>query len=61
MGLTYQEILSTWCQADQVPAISHAWLWDHMVPLRGDITGAALEAWTFWPRWPPRPPGCGSG
>ena len=47
MGLTYQEILSTWRQADQVPAISHAWLWDHMVPLRGDITGAALEAWTL--------------
>ena len=47
MGLTYQEILSTWRQADQIPAISHAWLWDHMVPLRGDITGAALEAWTL--------------
>ena len=24
MGLTYQEILSTWRQADQIPAISHA-------------------------------------
>src|SRR5436190_20957918 len=47
MGLTYQEILSTWRQADQIPAISHAWLWDHMVPLRGDITAAALEAWTL--------------
>src|SRR5215467_11521580 len=47
MGLTYQEILSTWRQADQIPAISHAWLWDHMVPLRGEITGAALEAWTL--------------
>jgi alkanesulfonate monooxygenase SsuD/methylene tetrahydromethanopterin reductase-like flavin-dependent oxidoreductase (luciferase family) len=24
-----------------------AWLWDHLVPLRGDVTGAALEAWTL--------------
>src|SRR5215467_5617205 len=47
MGLTYQEILSTWRQADQIPAISHAWLWDHMVPLRGPVEGAALEAWTL--------------
>jgi alkanesulfonate monooxygenase SsuD/methylene tetrahydromethanopterin reductase-like flavin-dependent oxidoreductase (luciferase family) len=27
--------------------IEHAWLWDHMVPLRGDIRVAALEAWTL--------------
>jgi alkanesulfonate monooxygenase SsuD/methylene tetrahydromethanopterin reductase-like flavin-dependent oxidoreductase (luciferase family) len=47
MGLSYDEILSTWSQADQIPAISQAWLWDHMVPLRGEITGAALEAWTL--------------
>src|ERR1700746_3949595 len=47
MGLTYQEILRTWRQADQIPVFEHAWLWDHMVPLRGEITGAALEAWTL--------------
>jgi alkanesulfonate monooxygenase SsuD/methylene tetrahydromethanopterin reductase-like flavin-dependent oxidoreductase (luciferase family) len=47
MGLTYQEIQDAWREADQIPAIEHAWLWDHMVPLRGDITGAALEAWTL--------------
>jgi alkanesulfonate monooxygenase SsuD/methylene tetrahydromethanopterin reductase-like flavin-dependent oxidoreductase (luciferase family) len=47
MGLTYEEILRVWREADQVPVFEHAWLWDHMVPMRGDIKGAALEAWTL--------------
>jgi alkanesulfonate monooxygenase SsuD/methylene tetrahydromethanopterin reductase-like flavin-dependent oxidoreductase (luciferase family) len=47
MGLTYEEILNVWREADQIPIFEHAWLWDHMVPLRGDIRGAALEAWTL--------------
>jgi alkanesulfonate monooxygenase SsuD/methylene tetrahydromethanopterin reductase-like flavin-dependent oxidoreductase (luciferase family) len=47
MGLTYQDILRVWQDADQVPLFGHAWLWDHMVPLRGDVRDAALEAWTL--------------
>jgi alkanesulfonate monooxygenase SsuD/methylene tetrahydromethanopterin reductase-like flavin-dependent oxidoreductase (luciferase family) len=47
MGRTYEEILNVWREADQIPVFEHAWLWDHMVPLRGDIRGAALEAWTL--------------
>jgi alkanesulfonate monooxygenase SsuD/methylene tetrahydromethanopterin reductase-like flavin-dependent oxidoreductase (luciferase family) len=47
MGLSYEEILGTWREADNIPVFQHAWLWDHMVPLRGDIRGAALEAWTL--------------
>jgi alkanesulfonate monooxygenase SsuD/methylene tetrahydromethanopterin reductase-like flavin-dependent oxidoreductase (luciferase family) len=46
-GLSYGEILRVWREADQVPEFEHAWLWDHLVPLRGDVTGAALEAWTL--------------
>jgi len=46
-GLTYDEILRVWREADQIPLFEHAWLWDHMVPLRGDIRGPALEAWTL--------------
>jgi alkanesulfonate monooxygenase SsuD/methylene tetrahydromethanopterin reductase-like flavin-dependent oxidoreductase (luciferase family) len=46
-GLGYGEILRLWREADQVPEFEHAWLWDHLVPLRGDVTGAALEAWTL--------------
>src|SRR5215469_1415641 len=47
MGLSYEEILRIWREADEIPVFEHAWLWDHMVPLRGEITGAALEAWTL--------------
>jgi alkanesulfonate monooxygenase SsuD/methylene tetrahydromethanopterin reductase-like flavin-dependent oxidoreductase (luciferase family) len=47
MGLNYQEICSIWRQAEQIEVFEHAWLWDHMVPLRGDPRAAALEAWTL--------------
>jgi len=43
----YEDILAVWREADANPLFEHAWLWDHMVPLRGDIRGAALEAWTL--------------
>src|SRR5579862_1187352 len=46
-GLTYDEILRVWREADGVPEFGHAWLWDHLVPLRGEVTGPALEAWTL--------------
>jgi alkanesulfonate monooxygenase SsuD/methylene tetrahydromethanopterin reductase-like flavin-dependent oxidoreductase (luciferase family) len=46
-GISYDEILKVWLEADSVPEFEHAWLWDHLVPLRGDVTGAALEAWTL--------------
>ena len=39
-GLSYDEILRIWREADQIPLFEHAWLWDHMVPLRGDIRGS---------------------
>jgi len=47
MGVSYEQILRIWREADQIPVFEHAWLWDHMVPLRGEITGPALEAWTL--------------
>lgn len=46
-GLSYDEIARVWREAEDVPEFEHAWLWDHLVPLRGDVTGAALEAWTL--------------
>lgn len=46
-NITYEKILATWREADAIPEFEHAWLWDHLVPLRGDVTGAALEAWTL--------------
>src|SRR5216684_1830133 len=46
-NISYEEILGTWRDADTIGVFEHAWLWDHMVPLRGDVRGAALEAWTL--------------
>jgi alkanesulfonate monooxygenase SsuD/methylene tetrahydromethanopterin reductase-like flavin-dependent oxidoreductase (luciferase family) len=46
-GVTYQAILAAWREADLIPVFEHAWLWDHMVPLRGDVRTEALEAWTL--------------
>lgn len=47
MHTTYQEILRTWQQADEVPQIEHAWLWDHMLPLSGPKDGPIYEGWTL--------------
>ncbi|HEX3679013.1 MAG TPA: LLM class flavin-dependent oxidoreductase [Galbitalea sp.] len=47
MGVSYDYIQEVWRQADELPVFEHAWLWDHMVPLRGPVTGAALESWTL--------------
>ena len=44
---TYQRVLATWLEADDLEIFEHAWLWDHLVPLRGDVSGPALEAWTL--------------
>ncbi len=46
-NVSYEEILGVWRDADTVPAIEHAWLWDHMVPLRGDPTAPLHEGWTL--------------
>jgi alkanesulfonate monooxygenase SsuD/methylene tetrahydromethanopterin reductase-like flavin-dependent oxidoreductase (luciferase family) len=46
-GLTYGQILETWHEAEAMPEFEHAWLWDHLIPLRGEVTEAALEAWTL--------------
>jgi alkanesulfonate monooxygenase SsuD/methylene tetrahydromethanopterin reductase-like flavin-dependent oxidoreductase (luciferase family) len=44
---TYDRILRAWQQADEVPEIEHAWLWDHMLPLTGPRNGACFEGWTL--------------
>ena len=47
MHTTYDRILRTWQQADEVPEIEHAWLWDHMLPLSGPPNGPVFEGWTL--------------
>jgi hypothetical protein len=41
------EILRVWREADAVPLIEHAWLWDHLLPLTGPPSGVAYEGWTL--------------
>ncbi len=47
MHTTYGQVLRTWQQADEVPEIEHAWLWDHMLPLSGPKDGPIFEGWTL--------------
>jgi len=47
MHTSYQAILRTWQQADEVAEIEHAWLWDHMLPLSGPKDGPCYEGWTL--------------
>lgn len=44
---TYERVVDTWREADELELFEHAWLWDHLVPLSADVRGPALEAWTL--------------
>jgi F420-dependent oxidoreductase-like protein len=44
---TYEAMLQVWREADLEPAFTHAWLFDHFVPLSGDQDGPCLEGWTL--------------
>jgi alkanesulfonate monooxygenase SsuD/methylene tetrahydromethanopterin reductase-like flavin-dependent oxidoreductase (luciferase family) len=45
--VTYADILSVWREADTIPQIEHAWLFDHLMPIAGDRTGPIYEGWTL--------------
>ncbi|MFF7280694.1 LLM class flavin-dependent oxidoreductase [Streptomyces griseorubiginosus] len=47
MQTGYQDILRVWREADTIPAIEHAWLFDHLMPIGGDPDGPAYEGWTL--------------
>ncbi|OLC63050.1 MAG: LLM class F420-dependent oxidoreductase [Ktedonobacter sp. 13_1_40CM_4_52_4] len=44
---TYEDILRVWLEADTIPIIEHAWVFDHFIPLGPDPTGQCLEGWTL--------------
>jgi F420-dependent oxidoreductase-like protein len=44
---TYADMLRVWQEADEVPIMEHAWLFDHFMPIVGDPTGPCLEGWTL--------------
>ncbi|GAB2989855.1 LLM class flavin-dependent oxidoreductase [Amycolatopsis acidiphila] len=47
MQVHYHDILRVWREADTIPEIEHAWLFDHLMPIGGDPAGPAYEGWTL--------------
>ena len=47
MQVDYQDILRVWHEADAIPEIEHAWLFDHLMPIAGDPNGPIFEGWTL--------------
>src|SRR3954447_22775723 len=43
----YHDILRVWREADTIPEIEHAWLFDHLLPIFGDPNGTIYEGWTL--------------
>ncbi|WP_106399846.1 LLM class flavin-dependent oxidoreductase [Actinocorallia populi] len=43
----YHDVLRVWREADTIPQIEHAWLFDHLMPIGGDPDGPAYEGWTL--------------
>jgi alkanesulfonate monooxygenase SsuD/methylene tetrahydromethanopterin reductase-like flavin-dependent oxidoreductase (luciferase family) len=43
----YHDILRVWHEADAIPQIEHAWLFDHLMPIGGDPSGPIYEGWTL--------------
>jgi alkanesulfonate monooxygenase SsuD/methylene tetrahydromethanopterin reductase-like flavin-dependent oxidoreductase (luciferase family) len=45
--VSYHDVLRVWREADTIPQIEHAWLFDHLMPIGGDPDGPIFEGWTL--------------
>jgi alkanesulfonate monooxygenase SsuD/methylene tetrahydromethanopterin reductase-like flavin-dependent oxidoreductase (luciferase family) len=45
--VSYPDVLRVWKEADMIPEIGHAWLFDHLMPIGGDPSGPVFEGWTL--------------
>ncbi|MFE4371869.1 LLM class flavin-dependent oxidoreductase [Streptomyces sp. NPDC056835] len=45
--VAYNDVLRVWREADSIPQIEHAWLFDHLMPIFGDPNGPTFEGWTL--------------
>ena len=43
----YSDVVRVWREADAIPQIEHAWLFDHLMPIGGDPCGPTYEGWTL--------------
>jgi alkanesulfonate monooxygenase SsuD/methylene tetrahydromethanopterin reductase-like flavin-dependent oxidoreductase (luciferase family) len=44
---SYEDIATVWREADAIPQIEHAWVFDHLLPIAGDPDGPIYEGWTL--------------
>lgn len=47
MQVGYDDVLRVWREADDLPELEHAWLFDHLMPIGGDPAGPIFEGWTL--------------
>ncbi len=47
MQVGYPDVQRVWTEADALPQIEHAWLFDHLMPIGGDPRGPIFEGWTL--------------
>ena len=45
--VSYLDIQRVWHEADAIPQIEHAWLFDHLMPIFGERNGPTFEGWTL--------------
>lgn len=45
--VSYADLLEVWRDADAIPTLEHAWLFDHLMPIHGDADGPVFEGWTL--------------
>jgi alkanesulfonate monooxygenase SsuD/methylene tetrahydromethanopterin reductase-like flavin-dependent oxidoreductase (luciferase family) len=45
--VSYGDVLRVWREADTIPQIEQAWLFDHLMPIGGDPNGPIFEGWTL--------------
>lgn len=45
--VSYADVLRVWQEADALPELEHAWLFDHLMPIGGDRDGPIFEGWTL--------------
>jgi alkanesulfonate monooxygenase SsuD/methylene tetrahydromethanopterin reductase-like flavin-dependent oxidoreductase (luciferase family) len=47
MQVDYSDVVRVWREADTIPELEHAWLFDHLLPIAGDPNGPIHEGWTL--------------
>ncbi|MGV9297924.1 LLM class flavin-dependent oxidoreductase [Amycolatopsis sp. NPDC003676] len=47
MQTSYASLQQVWLDADAIPSIEHAWLFDHLLPIAGEPDGPIFEGWTL--------------